>query len=207
MSIDLVLDEREKLGPVRDQGPFSICLSCATSAAHDHILEEAAPLSAEYLHYFATDGDWRSGVGMDQVREVLRTEGQPEARSCEELSPSRADVWEPPRKAEVYTRETDTLETARAAIQRTLAEGRLPVLGVEITDSFCKAQAPWILSDGEPVAQHAILAVGLGRAEGEELVLIRNSWGPGWGNGGHAWLTNEYLEEHLQEMILLSQEA
>ncbi|MGB3625108.1 MAG: hypothetical protein WA989_04750 [Henriciella sp.] len=43
-----------------------------------------------------------------------------------------------------------------------------------------------------------MLAVGRGGPEGRHI-LIRNSWGPGWGDNGHAWLPPDYLVKQLAE--------
>ena len=45
---------------------------------------------------------------------------------------------------------------------------------------------------------HAVLAVGVATnaAATSRRLLIRNSWGPGWGANGHAWLPYDYLIAH-----------
>jgi Papain family cysteine protease len=44
---------------------------------------------------------------------------------------------------------------------------------------------------------HAVLAVGYGRDKANKFMLVRNSWGDGWGIAGCAWLAAEYLETRL----------
>jgi C1A family cysteine protease len=55
------------------------------------------------------------------------------------------------------------------------------------------------------VDYHAVIAVGLGEtAEGEQCLLVRNSWGPSWGLKGHAWITVPYLAQRLRGTLLMS---
>jgi hypothetical protein len=84
-------------------------------------------------------------------------------------------------------------------IEETLAVGLPVIVVVEITDEFENPSA-----DGEievpslraPINDyHAITAVGAAtnRAGTARRLLIRNSWGPGWGAGGYGWLPYDYL--------------
>jgi C1A family cysteine protease len=70
---------------------------------------------------------------------------------------------------------------------------------VELTGEFEKPSA-----DGEiavpdllaPVSDyHAVLAVGAATNTAGTIrrLLIRNTWGPGWGAGGYGWLPLDYL--------------
>jgi len=49
----------------------------------------------------------------------------------------------------------------------------------------------------DPDRRHAVVAVGHGNNGVGRLVMIRNSWGPMWGIGGYAWLSEDYLAPRL----------
>ena len=49
----------------------------------------------------------------------------------------------------------------------------------------------------EPSQRHALVAVGHGTVDGATAILVRNSWGAGWGIDGHAWLTERFLAPRL----------
>jgi hypothetical protein len=83
-------------------------------------------------------------------------------------------------------------------VEAELALGSAVVLVVELTDEF---------EDPEPDGRirlpnlrtpagdyHAILVAGAADVSGSRHLLIRNSWGDGWGSGGYAWLPIAYLE-------------
>lgn len=80
-------------------------------------------------------------------------------------------------------------------IRRALADGYPVIFGATLYRSF---ESELVAATGDvpypgrletPVGGHAMLAVGY---EGEQ-VLVRNSWGPGWGDGGHARFPMDYL--------------
>ena len=59
----------------------------------------------------------------------------------------------------------------------------------------------------EPAQRHAVVAVGHGTVDGIPAILIRNSWGPGWGLEGHAWLTERFLAPRLFATANLTEEV
>jgi C1A family cysteine protease len=48
---------------------------------------------------------------------------------------------------------------------------------------------------------HAVVAVGYD--DDEQRLIIRNSWGVGWGDAGHAWLPYDYVDLHGVQAITL----
>jgi C1A family cysteine protease len=45
------------------------------------------------------------------------------------------------------------------------------------------------------VGRHAMILTGVRhRADGQREFLVRNSWGDGWGDQGHAWMNEGYIE-------------
>jgi len=54
--------------------------------------------------------------------------------------------------------------------------------------------------------RHAVVTVGHGTHKGRRVVLVRNSWGEAWGQGGHAWLTEEFLEPRVFRLAVLTED-
>jgi hypothetical protein len=67
------------------------------------------------------------------------------------------------------------------------SEFYLPPVGVSITAAI----------DSPLVGRHAVVVVGHGTEAGDQTFLIRNSWGPHWGEQGYAWISRHYLEPRL----------
>ena len=52
------------------------------------------------------------------------------------------------------------------------------------------------------VANHAIVVVGSALSKtNEKYYLIRNSWGSAWGDGGHCWLSEGYINTTAYALI------
>jgi hypothetical protein len=53
---------------------------------------------------------------------------------------------------------------------------------------------------------HAVVAVAHGAASAGRAVLVRNSWGGGWGDKGYGWLTEEFMRPRVCELAILKED-
>jgi C1A family cysteine protease len=98
------------------------------------------------------------------------------------------------------------------AIKAHLSAGMPPMFGFTVYSSYSQASStgkiPYPTSGDKIVGGHAVVAVGYddnmkiknttaGAAETKGALLIRNSWGTGWGSGGYGWLPYEYVLKGL----------
>lgn len=206
MSIVVEFDLRPSLGAVRDQGARSTCLAHATSVAHEKSRGSTDALSPQYLHHYAVGGAIGTGCGFLTMADALRTHGQPLETGCP-YSPDEPDAaWQPPSGLQVYRRATGH-SVDHAVIRQCIEQGGVAVLGIELPASFFTPAAPWIIGSFPKVyGYHAVAAVGWGTVAGKPLVLIRNSWGAGWADSGHAWLDEDFVREHLHELLVMREE-
>jgi C1A family cysteine protease len=97
-------------------------------------------------------------------------------------------------------------------IKTYLAAGLPSMFGFTVYSSYGQANTtgkfPFPVAGENVVGGHAILAVGYddnmkikntnpGGVETTGALLIRNSWGSGWGDGGYGWLPYDYILQSL----------
>lgn len=110
------------------------------------------------------------------------------------------------------------------AIKTNLAAGLPAMFGFTVYSSYTQASAanqgaiPYPVSGDKVVGGHAVMAVGYddnkvikntaSATSTTGALLIRNSWGTGWGNGGYGWLPYAYVQSGLATdwWTLISQE-
>ena len=208
MTITINLDHRAALGPIRDQGARPTCLSHASTIAHEHARRSKIPLSPEYLHYFASGRSLSKGAFFSDIVRALRNPGQPSEADCPYCSYGRPSNWRPPTGVNLYRRGSNLKSAGPDEIEALLGVSHVPVLGISTPHTFYSPTPPWVISSAGPVrGLHAVVAVALGTTPTKRCFLIRNSWGTGWGDGGHAWLDDAFMTQHLHHLLALTDEV
>ncbi len=208
MSISPVVDLREKFGPARDQRSRPTCLVFAVSAGHEFARSQVEPLSTEMLFYHAvqlTHRDPRRGVSLDAVSEALPSKGQVVESEWPYLrSTPRIEDWSQPSwisECLAHKARLDEVAPNVSEVIRVLQRGSPVLLIMSIDNAMFQPSGGVVLDSicsAPIVAAHAVVAVGHGTAESGRFVLVRNSWGCEWGVGGHAWISESYLNRHLR---------
>ena len=208
MSIVIDLDYRTELGAIRDQGARPTCLSVAATTAHEYSRGTTEALSPEYLHYFAAGVGSTGGTHIANIVRALNAPGQPAELDCPYCTEGRPPDWGPPTGVRLFRRNSELKRATADSVEVQLKGHRVPVLGMEIPESFFSPIAPWIISSVGPVrGLHAVVAVGMGTAQSERCFLIRNSWGEDWGEDGYAWLGESFITQHLNRLLVLTDEV
>ncbi len=216
-AITIKTDLRALFGPIRDQGQRSTCLAFAASDQHAALRGPWLPLSCEYLFYHAQRRANRQpteGAVLPAVLDALRHEGQPHETDWPYLPnlPTDLTQWRPPGSASALFRRAgepgkDTVD----AIIDEVAHGRPVITLLRLSYSF-----DWVGPDGivderagekpDLLRRHAVISVGRGEIGEQRAVLIRNSWGSGWGNGGYGWLTEKFLLPRVIRLAILKED-
>jgi hypothetical protein len=169
-------------------------------------------------HYNAQKRAGRSPLGgalLDDMLSTLREDGQPIEESWPYLSdlPPDLSLYSPPMPiGPCYGRKSELTPCDFDRICSALDHGAPAIVLAVLTLNYFNPPSNGIIKSfqGEavfPTPRHAMIAVGHGVAEGERVVMIRNSWGPGWGLAGYCWLTESYLNEHMFGLAVLKEDC
>lgn len=206
MSIAIHIDLRAQLGPVRHQGNRPACLAFALSELNRFHGNGDQPLSPEYLYASAARRmpGWvpHDGLSLNAGLSAVVTPGQPLDVHCPYVGvePSLPFVALPlhdPMHLNAFTPLPHDASSIWA-----LVDAGIPVgIGIALTPEFFQPTNGVVTASTSalPNSDHAVVAAGLGRRESnqERHFLIRNSWGSGWGMGGHVWIPEQYLTAHV----------
>ena len=204
------IDLRAQCSPVVDQGQLGSCTANAEAGDIEFIelkqSKEYKQASRLFIYYTTrhlienTSGDIGASI-RDTIKAVVKY------GVCLESSwpynPNSYDM-KPPQKCfdEALNFQTLTYVSLNNLndIQTMLANG-LPVqLGFYVFESFDKIGSDGIMPMPNLVSEsmeggHAVMAVGYKTINGKLYLIIRNSWGTGWGDKGHFYMPVEYLDK------------
>lgn len=208
MGIKVIVDLRGQFGHIRNQGERPTCMAFAASDAHSFARGNTAPLSVEYAYFHSVqkraNTNRSTGVSFVAMSEAISIDGQPlETGWPYILKLAVGDPWEPPKTPSVLFRRNATRITGGIAdINASLDAARPVVVVMEISMGFFSVlpDSPLAPLNGEPrVNTHAVVVVGRGDSTSGRCLLIRNSWDTGGGDGGYAWIHEDYLTPRLLE--------
>ena len=200
----VAVDLRNQLEPVRDQGRRPTCLAFAASATHRAAHGHTTELSPEWLYYHATKRDGLrpdQGSTIEATCAVILYDGQPDETfwPYQGVSPR---LYQPPSGRPAVIRCDTGLRNGSADRWRIALRSGVPVvIALFISPTFYGPPAfvgpEAVMADDraqiDPTLVHAVVLVGQGDLQGLPHFLVRNSWGFGWGQAGHAWFPETYL--------------
>ena len=139
------------------------------------------------------------GLMIDAVRE----DGQPPEEVWPYLAaiPSPLSAWAPPKNsAPIFRHPMVTRPTDVSSIFSALNSGQPALFAARVTEQFYLPATDHIIKaipGDRDAGNHALVAVGHGTTRAEAVLLVRNSWGEGWADRGHAWVTRDYLANRV----------
>jgi len=216
--IAVSVDLRPLFGPARDQGARPTCLAFAASDAHAALRGSWTPLSVEYAFYRAQRRAGRppsAGARLSPMLDTLREDGQPKESGWPYLAATPADPasWTPPAEVgPLFRRAGEPSGPSLDQLVHELEKGRPVIVLLTLSRSFYTPATQAVVDPAEgeapePARRHAVIAVGHGTVHSQRAILVRNSWGPRWGDAGHAWLTERFLGPRIFGAAVLMEEV
>jgi hypothetical protein len=210
------VDLRKYMTPVERQGDTNSCVANATAGAYEYLLKRHRPDNADdvsrlFLYYNARALE----SSEDDISEAdVEDEGtyiQNCIESLEEFGVCSESTW--PFDAELVNEQPDDESYEEAseflvedvalvpndlhAWKSALAEGNPIIFGISLYNSFDRHRngkipmpTPSEQGRGEH-GGHAMLCVGY--SDRDQLFIVRNSWGPEWGDRGYCYLPYRYV--------------
>jgi hypothetical protein len=205
MTISAIKDLRGRFGPVRDQDPRPTCMAFAASDAHAAARDIWQELSTEWAYYHALQRDGsvpHVGATMASMLAGIEVDGQPDEAGWPYIAQMFTDIaaWTPPNAKPLYRRSSLLQSATVNALVAQIDSDKPVLLTMSVSASFFSPRPDGLIGGSEPTEpkrRHAVIAVGHGEHAGETIVLLRNSWGAGWGLAGYGWVTRAYLEPRL----------
>jgi C1A family cysteine protease len=207
--LPLIVDLREHVGDVLDQGQLGSCTANALAKAQEFAMRKAGRsdvFTPSRLFIYYGEREIEQSVGYDSgafIRDgakVLHKDGAPP----EIMWPYNIGRFTEKPPAEVYDQamKFQTLRYRRVArsieqMKACLFEGNPFVVGFTVYDSFESDETaqtgmmPMPAAGESVLGGHAVLVVGYDDRRGAWIVL--NSWGPGWGDHGYFYMPQPYL--------------
>jgi hypothetical protein len=204
------VDLRAEMPAVYDQGQQGSCVANGCAALAQHALTMAQldvpspPPSRAHIYYEArARRGWQATDSGSYVRDGLKVMAQ-EGVLAESEFPYDDSVFDRAPSDALEDRALRMRIAPYAAItqsppdiMRALADGNPIVFGCTVYESFesdAVAAGEPVPMPGpleSPVGGHCMVIVGYDRLNAR--VLVRNSWGSGWGLDGHCWMPFDYI--------------
>ena len=205
------VDLRPFMTPVEDQEATNSCAANATAGAYEylvkrHLGEEAYDVSRLFIYYNA-----RAAEGGDDIEDEgsviqLVIESLQERGACsEETWPFDPEAVNEEPSEEAYQEaaqflieDTELVPTDITAWKTALAAGHPIIFGIKLFGSFDKQKKAGLVPMPSPKEAgreshggHAMLCVGY--SDPDQVFIVRNSWGPEWGDKGYCYIPYRYL--------------
>jgi uncharacterized tellurite resistance protein B-like protein len=204
------VDLRPMLTPVENQSSTNSCAANATAGAYEYLMkrhlgEASFDVSRLFIYYNARALEGQEGrdegTTLGSVIESLRANG-----ACAESTWPFDEglVNEPPadtafeEAAQFLIEECEQVTTDLDSWKSALAAGNPIIFGIKLFASFDKHKKPGAVpmptgseTGRESHGGHAMLCVGY--SDADEVFIIRNSWGPSWGDKGYCYMPYAYV--------------
>lgn len=205
------VDLRAQMSPVEDQGALGSCTGCAIAGALEFLENKFLPkkqfvdISRLFIYYQERlmEGTVNIDAGAmirDGVKACAKVGACKETLYPYNISRFAATPTQAAYQDAAKRKITQYLRvTSLAALKKSLAEGYPVVFGFAVFESFESDEVartgvvPMPSPHEYMLGGHAVLAVGYDDAT--QRIIVRNSWGPFWGQNGYFTMPYAYVTD------------
>jgi C1A family cysteine protease len=201
--LTILSDYRTAQTPVRNQGSRSACVGFAVAAAHEWMRPELLGSVEDVL--------WAAHqIGGNPHLE--RTSVQFALQGLQQHRHAHETAWpygSPAFPAERPTEAKDEQNQAELVVWRRMPSLDLDTVADEIAPGHAVVLTVGVVLGAWPQngyvdapagrktpGAHAVLAVGTEDVGSEIRIIIKNSWGVGWGANGYGFVSSRYLDQY-----------
>lgn len=210
----MIVDLREWASPIEQQWSLGSCTAQAVVGAYELLLRKHHPaqfkdLSRLFLYYnsrkLEKNIEHDNGAYISTAVKAIRLYGL----CTEALWPYNINKFkiEPNWQCYIDARKR-TIDQEYSVdnindIKKHLNEGRPVVIGVNVFEEFDNiTNESFVLksptNETNMLGSHAMCIVGYD--DGKSMFIVRNSFGPNWGEKGYIWIPYNYAEQHFGDM-------
>ena len=203
------VDLRGHLTPIEDQGEVGSCTANALAGALEYLEKRTngaeGRVSRLFIYWNERDvegtADQDHGAAISDGIKVLKSDG---ACSEDTWQYDKDMVFEQPADQAYDEAKDHTIDEAHRVkidlhdMRHCLAEGYPFVFGLQVYDKFQKdgSRGHGRITIPDPdtherAGGHAMLCVGY--SDKDQMFLVRNSWGPRWGDRGYCYIPYDYM--------------
>jgi len=204
------VDLRPFMTSVEDQRQTNSCSANATAGAYEYLMKrhlgEASYDVSRMFMYFnaraaAGEAITDDGAALSDVIQGLQQNGACSEETwpfAEENVNDEPDAQAFDEASEFLVEDVQQIPTELEAWKTSLAMGNPIIFGLKLFGSFDKQRKPGLVpAPSAAEAQrashggHAMLCVGY--SDADNVFVVRNSWGAGWGDKGYCYIPYSYV--------------
>ena len=208
------IDIRNLMPPICDQLQLGSCSANSSTSYDVFLYNNKVQLSRLFEYYMVreiegTVNEDSGATNRDNVSSINKN------GICEEsLMPYDISKFTiPPIEEAIVNAKQYTISSYVALsnltdIKQALAISKPVILGMDVFESFegseiaTTGKMPMPLSTEKNLGGHSVLVVGY--VDANNYLIVRNSWGPGWGDKGYFYMPYEYLTIHTFDYWIMN---
>lgn len=214
------IDLRSGFANIKNQGSQGACGAFSVVSMIEYLIHRSLPasphpdLSEAFLYYYSRACDGKTGEDCgtsfySSVKALME-----HGICAESLHPYREEEYsrQPSQEAiddalKRMVTEAKNVECSIGAIKSAISDGYPVAISTRLFDSFAGNGSGFVPFPDEselsaPESYHAMVVAGY--SDADRVLVVRNSWGSNFGDGGYCYLPYAYAEKYIRQAIIIT---